>query len=108
MVPSREKCDALWIENFAILKELLIEMEFCKNYSIISKDRNITLRLMGNEITQINLKTKLLSNVAMVNSKNEQISVVPFFVLPGEYFIKVSDNAKLMVYEQNTGREWYF
>ena len=109
MVPSREKCDALWVENFAILKELLIEMEFCKNYSIISKDRNITLRLMGNEITQINLKTKLFSNVAMVNSKNEQISVVPFFVLPGEYFIKeVSDNAKLMVYEQNTGKRMVF
>ena len=109
MVPSREKCEALWVENFAILKELLIEMEFCKNYSIVSKDRNITLRLMGNEITQVNLKTKLLSNVAMLNAKNEQISVVPFFVLPGEYFIKeVSENAKLMVYEQNTGKRMVF
>jgi len=109
MVPSREKCEALWVENFAILKELLLEMEFCKNYSIVSKDRNITLRLMGNEITQVNLKTKLQSNVAMVNSKNEQISLVPFFVLPGEYFIKeVSENAKLMVYEQNTGKRMVF
>ena len=109
MVPSREKCEALWVENFAILKELLVEMEFCKNYSIVSKDRNITLRLMGNEITQVNLKTKLLSNVAMLNAKNEQISVVPFFVLPGEYFIKeVSENAKLMVYEQNTGKRMVF
>jgi len=109
MVPSREKCEALWVENFAILKELLLEMEFCKNYSIVSKDRNITLRLMGNEITQVNLKTKLLSNVAMLNAKNEQISVVPFFVLPGEYFIKeVSENAKLMVYEQNTGKRMVF
>lgn len=109
MVPSREKCEALWVENFAILKELLLEMEFCKNYSIVSKDRNITLRLMGNEITQVNLKTKLQSNVAMLNVKNEQISVVPFFVLPGEYFIKeVSENAKLMVYEQNTGKRMVF
>jgi len=109
MVPSREKCEALWVENFAILKELLIEMEFCKNYSIVSKDRNITLRLMGNEITQVNLKTKLQSNVAMVNTKNEQISVVPFFVLPGEYFdSEISENAKLMVYEQNTGKRMVF
>ena len=109
MVPPREKCEALWVENFAILKELLLEMEFCKNYSIVSKDRNITLRLMGNEITQVNLKTKLLSNVAMLNAKNEQISMVPFFVLPGEYFIKkVSENAKLMVYEQNTGKRMVF
>ena len=109
MVPSREKCEALWVENFAILKKLLLEMEFCKNYSIVSKDRNIILRLMGNEITQVNLKTKLLSNVAMLNAKNEQISVVPFFVLPGEYFIKeVSENAKLMVYEQNTGKRMVF
>ena len=109
MVPSREKCEALWVENFDILKELLLEMEFCENYSIVSKDRNITLRLMGNEITQVNLKTKLHSNVAMLNAKNEQISVVPFFVLPGEYFIKeVSENAKLMVYEQNTGKRMVF
>lgn len=109
MVPAREKCEALWVENFAILKELLLDMEFCKNYSIVSKDRNITLRLMGNEITQVNLKTKLQSNVAMLNAKNEQISVVPFFVLPGEYFIKeVSENAKLMVYEQNTGKRMVF
>ena len=109
MVPSREKCEALWVENFAILKELLLEMEFCKNYSIVSKDRNITLRLMGNEITQVNLKTKLQSNVAMLNAKNEQISVVPFFVLPGEYFdSEISDNAKLMVYEQNTGKRMVF
>ena len=109
MVPSREKCEALWVENFAILKELLIEMEFCKNYSIVSKDRNITLRLMGNEITQVNLKTKLQSNVAMVNTKNEQISVVPFFVIPGEYFdSEISENAKLMVYEQNTGKRMVF
>ena len=109
MVPSREKCEALWVENFAILKELLVEMEFCKNYSIVSKDRNITLRLMGNEITQVNLKTKLQSNVAMLNAKNEQISVVPFFVLPGEYFdSEISENAKLMVYEQNTGKRMVF
>ena len=109
MVPSRDMCEALWVENFAILKKLLLEMEFCKNYSIVSKDRNIALRLMGNEISPVNLKTKLLSNVAMLNTKNEQISVVPFFVLPGEYFIReVSENAKLMVYEQNTGKRMVF
>jgi len=109
MVPSTDRCEELWAENFAILKELLLEMEFCKNYSIVSKDRNIILRLMGNEITQVNLKVKLQSNVAILNPKNEQISVVPFFVLPGEYFIKeVSDNANLMVYEQNTGKRMVF
>jgi len=64
---------------------------------------------MGNEITQVNPKVELNSNVVMLNSKNEQISVVPFFVLPGEYFIKeVSENAKLMVYEQNTGKRMVF
>jgi len=109
MVPTRDKCEALWKENFAILKQLFLEMDFCKNYSIISKDRNQSWRLMGNEITQVNPKTKLLSNVAMLNAENEQISVVPFFVLPGEYFIKeVSDYAKLMVYEQNTGKRMVF
>lgn len=109
MVPSKEKCEALWNENFAILKELLLEMEFCKNYTIISKDKNLALRLMGNEISQVNPKVELNSNVVLLNAKNEQISIVPFFVLPGEYFVKeVSENSKLMVYEQNTGKRMVF
>ena len=109
MVPTRDTCEALWTENFAILKQLFLEMDFCKNYTIISKDRNLSLRLMGNKITQFNPKIELFSNVAMMNDKNEQISIVPFLVLPGEYFIKeVSEHAKLMVYEQNTGKRMVF
>jgi hypothetical protein len=64
---------------------------------------------MGDEITQVNLRQKLKSNVAMLNAANEELSIVPFFILPGEYFIKeVSDRAKLMVYEQNTGSRIVF
>jgi hypothetical protein len=44
-----------------------------------------------------------------LNSENQELSIVPFFILPGEYFIKeVSDHAKLMVYEQNTGSRIIF
>jgi len=109
MVPSIKKCIKLWDEHHIILKELLLKMDFCKNYSILSKDRNVFLRLMGDKITQINVSTKLHSNVALLNIKNEQISLMPFFVLPGEYFTKdISENAKLMVYEQNTGKRMVF
>ena len=84
-------------------------MEFCKNYTIVSSDKTISWRLMGDEITQVNLRHKLKSNVAMLNSNNEELSIVPFFILPGEYFIKeVSDLAKLMIYEQNTGSRIVF
>ena len=108
-VPSEQKCESLWAENFTLLKDLLIQMEFCKNYTIVSSDKTVSWRLMGNEITQVNLRQKLKSNVAILNIHNEELSIVPFFILPGEYFIKeVSDRAKLMVYEQNTGSRIVF
>jgi hypothetical protein len=108
-VPSEQKCRELWVENFTLLKELLLKLEFCKNYTIVSSDKTVSWRLMGNEITQVNLRQKLKSNVAILNSDNQELSIVPFFILPGEYFIKeVSERAKLMVYEQNTGSRIVF
>ena len=108
-VPSEEKCIALWQENFGILKALLIKLDFCKNYTIVSSDKTVSWRLMGDEITQVNPRKKLKSNVAMLNVDNEELSIVPFFILPGEFFIKeVSERAKLMVYEQNTGSRIVF
>ena len=108
-VPSEEKCVALWQENFGILKDLLCKLEFCKNYTIVSSDKTVSWRLMGDEITQVNLRQKLKSNVAILNSSSEEMSIVPFFILPGEYFIKeVSERAKVMVYEQNTGSRIVF
>lgn len=108
-VPSEEKCIALWQEYFGILKDLLLKLDFCKNYTIVSSDKTVSWRLMGDEITQVNLRQKLKTNVAMLNTANEELSIVPFFILPGEYFIKeVSERAKLMVYEQYTGSRIVF
>ncbi len=45
----------------------------------------------------------------MLNVNKQELSIVPFFILPGEYFIReVSDKAKVMVYEQNTGKRIIF
>lgn len=108
-VPNESQSNQLWNEHFQLLKDLLLKMDFCKNYTIVSSDKTIAWRLMGDEITQINLRQKLKSNVAILNSENQELSIVPFFILPGEYFIKeVSDRAKLMVYEQNTGSRIVF
>lgn len=108
-VPAEQKCISIWQENFNIMKELLVKLDFCKNYTIVSSDKTVSWRLMGDEITQVNLRQKLKSNVAMLNSDNQELSIVPFFILPGEYFIKeISDRAKLMVYEQNTGSRIVF
>jgi hypothetical protein len=108
-VPSDRKANLLWNENFHLLKKLLLEMNFCRNYTIVSSDKAISWRLMGDEITQVNLRSKLKSNIAVLNAHNEELSLVPFFILPGEYFIKeISDRAKLMVYEQNTGSRIVF
>jgi hypothetical protein len=108
-VPSEEKCIALWQENFSMMKDLFVKLDFCKNYTIVSSDKTVSWRLMGNEISQVNLRKKLKSNVAMLNAENQELNIVPFFILPGEYFIKeVSDRAKLMIYEQNTGSRIIF
>jgi hypothetical protein len=108
-VPSDQKCVSLWNENFTILRELLVKLDFCRNYTIVSSDKTVSWRLMGDEITQVNLRQKLKTNIAMLNADNQELSIVPFFILPGEYFIKeVSERAKLMVYEQNTGSRIVF
>lgn len=108
-VPSEEKCAELWDEYFSLLKELLAKLEFCKNYTIVSSDKTVSWRLMGDAITQVNLRQKLKTNVAMLNTENEELGIVPFFILPGEYFIKeVSERAKLMIYEQYTGSRIVF
>ena len=113
-VPSDQKCVSLWQENFGLLKDLLIKLDFCKNYTIISIEKTVSWRLMGNEITQVNLRQKLktsgeLNPVVMLNGENQELSVVPFFILPGEAFTQeVSSRAKLMVYEQNTGSRIVF
>jgi hypothetical protein len=108
-VPSDQKCVALWYENFKLLKDLLVKLDFCRNYTIVSSDKTVSWRLMGDDITQVNLRQKLKSNVAILNADNQELSIVPFFILPGEYFIReVSDRAKLMIYEQNTGSRIVF
>ena len=113
VVPSRDESKGIWDTNFPILKTLLSEMSFAKNYTIISasdiKNSKQAYRLMGNSIRSINLREKLRSNVALFNSDNEQISLAPFFIVPGKHFIKeVAENARLMVYEQNTGKRIIF
>lgn len=108
-VPTEEKCIALWKEYYRIMKDLFVKLDFCKNYTIVSSDKTVSWRLMGNDITQVNLRRKLKANVAILNDLHEELSLVPFFILPGEYFIKeVSERAKLMIYEQNTGSRIIF
>ena len=108
-VPSDKEAMSLWTENFHLLKSLLLDMDFCTRYTIVSRDKTVSWRLMGDEITQVNLRQKLNSNVAILNAQNDELNLVPFFILPGEYFIKeVSDRARLMVYEQNTGSRIIF
>jgi len=102
-VPSEKNCILLWQVNFGLLKDLLIKLDFCKNYTIVSRDKTVAWRLMGDEITQVNLRQKLKTNIAMLNSNDQQLALAPFFILPGEAFTKeVSSRAKLMIYDQST------
>jgi hypothetical protein len=111
MVPSDEECRALWNTYSPVLKKLLLQMDFCKNYSMVSYDNLRTWRLMGTEFTplQNTVKNSVEDRVQILNEKGEGMNLVPFFVLPGEYFRQeTSSRAKLMVYEQNTGKRIVF
>ena len=69
------------------------------------------LRLMGVEIDPIttNKKTNVTDRVQLLNADVQTLSLVPFFVLPGEFFRQdTASKAKLMVYEQNTGKRIIF
>ena len=108
-MPSEKECIILWKENFQLLKELLLKLDFCRNYTLVSSDKAITWRLMGHEITRVNLRQNLESNVSILDPDNRELNIVPFFILPGKYFIKeISDQTNLMVYEQNTGSRIIF
>jgi hypothetical protein len=111
MVPNDEECCELWDTYAPILKKLLLHMDFCKNYSMVSYDNLRTWRLMGTEFTPLpnTAKNRVEDRVQLLNEKGDGMNLVPFFVLPGEYFRQeTSSRAKLMVYEQNTGKRIVF
>jgi hypothetical protein len=111
MVPSDTACRNLWNTYFPILKDLLLKMDFARNYAMVSFDNLRMWRLMGTEFTPLlnAQKTNKEDRVQLVNSKDERMNLVPFFVLPGEFFRQeTASRAKLMVYEQNTGKRIIF
>ena len=111
MVPSDNKSIELWEKYFPLLKKLLTEMDFCRQYSMVSFDNLKMWRLMGTEFSSLPIisKNNTDDRVQLLNTKGDSMNLVPFFVLPGEVFRKeTSTKAKLMVYEQNTGKRIIF
>jgi hypothetical protein len=111
MVPSDDECLELWSKYEPILKNLLIKMDFCRSYTMVCYDNLRMWRLMGVEIEPItsNHKTNIKDRVQLVNAEGNTLSLVPFFVLPGEFFRQdTASKSKLMVYEQNTGKRIIF
>ena len=111
MVPTDEECTELWDRYEPILKDLLIKMDFCRSYNMVCYDNLRMWRLMGVEIDPIttNLKTNITDRVQLINPAGKTLSLVPFFVLPGEFFRQdTASKSKLMVYEQNTGKRIIF
>jgi hypothetical protein len=111
MVPTDDECLELWERYEPILKDLLIKMDFCRAYTMVCYDNLRMWRLMGVEIDPIttNQKTNVTDRVQLLNADGQTLSLVPFFVLPGEFFRQdTASKSKLMVYEQNTGKRIVF
>jgi hypothetical protein len=111
MVPADDLCEELWQTHALLLKELLLKLDFCRRYTMVSYDKLQMWRLMGTEIVPLPGRgpTREQARVQLVNTTGDAMNLVPFFVLPGEYFREgTSSRARLMIYEQNTGKRIVF
>ena len=111
MVPSDKTSIEIWDTYTPILRKLILKMDFARKYTMISIDNLNAWRLMGVELPMVHnfKKSKNEDRVQLVNYTDERMNLVPFFVLPGEFFRQeTSSRAKLMVYEQNTGKRIIF
>ena len=110
-IPSDSLSFELYYKYYPILKNLLLKMKFISNYTMLSFDKSHIIKLMGSDIEIYHgiEKSDHSNRVRLISRDNKELNLIPFFVLPGEYFSeKTSRSTNLMIYEQNTGKRIIF
>ena len=94
--------------HYALLKDLLKEIEWCREYPIYKRESNQAYLLMGAEIsssTQVIKEAEFETNLIIRKADtSSSLSLVPLFIVPSEFLDVVDKDENLLVYDQNTGK----
>jgi tetratricopeptide (TPR) repeat protein len=96
--------EKLWAEYFPIFRSLLEQMRFSNNYPMLKKEEGQTWLLQSSDIITTENKSITDENIWMQNAAGKYLSILPFFIVPGELAIQSSEKAKLFTYESYTGK----
>jgi hypothetical protein len=96
--------EKLWAEYFPIFRSLLEQMRFSNDYPMLKKEEGQTWLLQSSDIFAIENKGITDDNIWMQNAAGNYLSILPFFIVPGELAIQSSEKAKLFTYESYTGK----
>jgi hypothetical protein len=96
--------EKLWAEYFPIFRSLLEHMRFSNDYPMLKKEKGQTWLLQSADIAATENKGIIDDNIWMQNAAGKYLSILPFFIVPGELAIQSSEKAKLFTYESYTGK----
>ncbi len=96
----------LWEHYFPIFQQLLVDLDWCSNYTIYKNEGKNTWKLQGTKIDQAEV-LNAKDNIWLQNKSGEVMDLVPFFIVPGEVALSEQDT-KLLTYESYTGKSIKF
>jgi tetratricopeptide (TPR) repeat protein len=96
--------ERLWAEYFPIFRTLLEKMNFAQSYPMLKIEDGESWILHSAEITRIENAGAKDENIWMQNPDGKYLSILPFFIVPGELAVGNSEKAKVFTYESYTGK----
>ena len=93
----------IWEEYSPIFFNLLDKMNFSTFYPMFKNEHGKTTKLISPNLLQIEHDNPIKSSVWIENNNN-QLDILPFFVVPGELAISKESIEQLLTYESYTGK----
>ena len=105
-IPSQGEFDY----NFSMLKGLLKDMDWCRNYPMYKRIDEKTFKMMGVDVSspeQIPFRWDSTSSLVMFGSElSARLPLMPFFLAPREFMRDPVED--LLVYDSNTGKRFVY
>lgn len=99
-----QKAEALWQEYFPIFRNLLEQLSFAKDYSMLKRENGITYLLHSAEISAVDYNNASQSSIWIQNKEGKIMNILPFFIVPGEVSLAKEDKEQMFAYESYTGK----
>jgi tetratricopeptide (TPR) repeat protein len=96
--------EKIWQEYFPIFRTLLEKMSFAQAYPMHKIEDGESWILHTAEITRTEYTGIKDENIWMQNPEGKYLSILPFFIVPGELAVANMDKAKVFAYESYTGK----